>query len=62
MGIASVNPATGEKLKEFEPYPDAEVDGRLARAAHAFAAYRKTSFARRADWMIKAGDISPLLK
>jgi len=57
MGIATINPATGEVLKTFEPYSDGQVTERLERAAKAFAHYRKTSFAKRADWMLKAADI-----
>jgi succinate-semialdehyde dehydrogenase/glutarate-semialdehyde dehydrogenase len=57
MGIATINPATGEVLKTFEPYSDAQVDERLERAHNAFVHYRKTSFAKRAGWMIEAAEI-----
>ncbi len=57
MGIATINPTTGEVLKTFEPYSDARVGERLERATKAFAHYRKISFAKRADWMMKAADI-----
>ncbi|HTZ74407.1 MAG TPA: NAD-dependent succinate-semialdehyde dehydrogenase [Candidatus Aquilonibacter sp.] len=57
MGIATINPATGEVLKTFEPYSDAQVEEKLQRASEAFAYYRKTPFAKRADWMMKAADI-----
>lgn len=49
MSIASINPATGEKLKEFSPIDDAEIEKRLTRSESAFRAYRATSFARRAE-------------
>src|SRR5215510_2253142 len=57
MAIATINPATGETLKSYDPLSDAEIDDRLARAAAAFAAYRHTSFAQRAAWMNKAADV-----
>src|SRR5438477_3360841 len=56
MPIASINPATGELLKKFEPLSDSQVDQKLERAAEAFAKYRKTPFAERARMMAKAGD------
>jgi succinate-semialdehyde dehydrogenase/glutarate-semialdehyde dehydrogenase len=57
MAIASVNPATGQTLKTFEPLTDAELADRLARAATAFTSYRLTSFAQRAAWLRAAADI-----
>jgi NAD-dependent aldehyde dehydrogenases len=35
-------PATGEKLKEFSPFDDAEIEKRLSRAEKAFKSYRRT--------------------
>ncbi len=57
MSIASVNPATGEILKAFEPLSEREVDARIGRAASAFASYRLTSFSERAQWLTAAADI-----
>jgi succinate-semialdehyde dehydrogenase / glutarate-semialdehyde dehydrogenase len=57
MAIATINPATGEVLKKFEPLTDAQVDERIAKAAKAFQSFRKSSFADRAKWMLKAGEI-----
>jgi succinate-semialdehyde dehydrogenase / glutarate-semialdehyde dehydrogenase len=51
MAIASINPATGEKLKEFSPLNDAEIDKRLKRAEQAFAHHRREPFAKRAQLM-----------
>jgi succinate-semialdehyde dehydrogenase/glutarate-semialdehyde dehydrogenase len=51
MAIASINPATGEKLREFSPLNDAEIDKRLKRAEHAFAHHRREPFAKRAQLM-----------
>ena len=57
MAIATINPATGEVVKQFQALTDAEVDGRIAKAARAFQSFRKTSFADRAKWMLNAGEI-----
>ena len=55
--IASVNPATGEVLRRFEPFTDAQVDERIARADAAYRAYRRTSFDNRARWLAAAAAI-----
>src|SRR4051795_12997130 len=55
--IASINPATGETLRVFEPLTDSEVDARLARAQSAYRSYRRTSFTDRARWLTAAADI-----
>jgi len=55
--IASINPATGETLRTFEPLTDAQLDERLARAEAAFRAYRRTSFRDRARWLAAAAAI-----
>ena len=57
MSITSVNPATGEILKSFEPLSDQEVDGLIGRASTAFASYRLTGFGERAGWLAAAADI-----
>jgi succinate-semialdehyde dehydrogenase/glutarate-semialdehyde dehydrogenase len=57
MAIATVNPATGETIKTFEPLTDAELEDRIGRAAAAFASYRLTSYEQRAGWMRAAADI-----
>src|SRR5499427_661201 len=49
MPIASINPATGEKLNEFSPFDDAEIEKRLSRAEKAFTRYRRTTFTERAE-------------
>src|SRR5207253_5986802 len=55
--IATVNPATGETIKAFDPLSIEELDARLGRAAEAFESYRLTTFADRAEWMRAAADI-----
>jgi succinate-semialdehyde dehydrogenase / glutarate-semialdehyde dehydrogenase len=57
MAIASINPATGKLLKSFEALTDAQIEGKLKRAAAAFAKYRRTTFAERARMMVKAAEI-----
>ncbi len=47
MPIASINPATGEKLKEFDAFDDAEIEKRLKLAEEAFRRYRRTTFTER---------------
>ena len=56
MAIASVNPATGEKLKEFAAFDEAEIEKRLARAAAAFESYRRTDFKTRAELLRAAAN------
>ncbi len=57
MAIASVNPATGEVLKTFEPLTSAQIEAKLSLAAKTFESFRKTTFADRARMMNKAADI-----
>src|SRR6266403_2805098 len=55
MPIASVNPATGEKLKEFFPFDDAEIEKCLKRAENASRKYRRTAFRQRSELMAATG-------
>src|ERR1700726_3343297 len=57
MAIASINPATGEVLKTFEPLTASQIEAKLSLAAKTFETFRKTSFAERARMMNKAADI-----
>ncbi|WP_421656833.1 NAD-dependent succinate-semialdehyde dehydrogenase [Leptothermofonsia sp. ETS-13] len=57
MGIATVNPATGEVIKTFEPLTDSDIEIRLQKAQKAFEQYRKTSFEQRSRWMNEAANI-----
>jgi succinate-semialdehyde dehydrogenase / glutarate-semialdehyde dehydrogenase len=47
MSIQSMNPATGEVLKTFEPYSATEVEQALQEARAAFKRWRATSFTDR---------------
>lgn len=57
MSIATVNPTTGKTEMIIEPHSGAEVDARIAEAAAAVAALRRTTLAQRAEWMRAAADI-----
>ena len=57
MAIATVNPATGETVKTFDPLSVEELDAKLERAAEAFQPYRLTTNAERAGWLGAAADI-----
>jgi succinate-semialdehyde dehydrogenase/glutarate-semialdehyde dehydrogenase len=52
MAIASINPATGEKLKEFVALNDSEIDKRLKRAERAFAHHRREPLTKRAELLM----------
>src|SRR5215469_12577720 len=49
MAIASINPTTGEKVKEFSAFDGVEIEKRLSSAEGAFRNYRRTTFSERAE-------------
>jgi succinate-semialdehyde dehydrogenase/glutarate-semialdehyde dehydrogenase len=55
--IASINPATGQTLRTFEPLTAPEINARLAQAEEAYREYRRTSFSDRARWLSAATEI-----
>lgn len=57
MGIASINPTTGETLKTFEVLNKSQIEERLARSAETFKTYRRSSFSTRAEMMNRAADV-----
>jgi succinate-semialdehyde dehydrogenase/glutarate-semialdehyde dehydrogenase len=57
MAIASINPATGQLIKSFDPLSDAQIEEKIQRATDAFSTYRHIPFAQRARWMNKAAEI-----
>ncbi len=57
MGIATINPATGETVKTYDEMSEADVERCLAAAAAASDSYRLTGFAERAGWMRRAAAI-----
>jgi succinate-semialdehyde dehydrogenase / glutarate-semialdehyde dehydrogenase len=57
MAIATVNPATGDTLRIFEPLGDRQIEEKLQRATDAFLGFRKVPFAERARKMMKLAEI-----
>ena len=57
MTIASINPATGQVLRTFEPLSKGEIARKIELAAEVFRAYRFTSFAARSRMMLRAAEI-----
>src|SRR5438876_1811763 len=57
MAIASINPATGEKLKEFAPFNDEKIEKLLKRAENAFTHHRRQPFAKRGQLMMAAASL-----
>jgi succinate-semialdehyde dehydrogenase/glutarate-semialdehyde dehydrogenase len=57
MAIATINPATGETLKTFEPLSDPEIEKKLQLALDTFRDYRRTPFRERARKMTRAAEI-----
>ena len=57
MAIATINPATGQVIKSFEPLNAAEIEAKLQKAIETFARYRHVPFTQRAQWMLKAAGI-----
>jgi succinate-semialdehyde dehydrogenase/glutarate-semialdehyde dehydrogenase len=54
MAIRSINPATGERLKDFETHDRSEIERRLALAASASQHQRSRSFPERAQLLMAA--------
>jgi succinate-semialdehyde dehydrogenase/glutarate-semialdehyde dehydrogenase len=57
MAIASINPATGETLKTFEPLSTTDIESKLQLAIETFQTFRHTSFEERASKMTRAAEI-----
>ena len=57
MAIATVNPATGDVVKTFEPLSTEQIEQKLQLAASAFQTHRWTPFAERAKKMIRVAEI-----
>ncbi len=57
MSIRTLNPATGELIKTFQPHTDRDIESKITLADSAFTAYRKTSFVDRSQWMLRAAEI-----
>jgi succinate-semialdehyde dehydrogenase/glutarate-semialdehyde dehydrogenase len=57
MPIASINPTTGETVKEFAAIDPREIEEKLAKAAHAFETHRRLPFAQRAERLMAAAEL-----
>ena len=57
MAITSINPATGETLKEFSALTEKEIEQRLQRAEQAFEHHRGQPIPSRANLMIAVASI-----
>ncbi|HYC32078.1 MAG TPA: NAD-dependent succinate-semialdehyde dehydrogenase [Gemmatimonadales bacterium] len=57
MPIATINPATGETLRTFQPLTESELEARLECAAQAYRRHRRTPLAERARMMLRAAEI-----
>src|SRR5258705_4296883 len=62
MAIASINPTTGEKVKEFSPFDDAEIEKRLKGAENASRKYRRSAFSQRSEFMAATAELLLLEK
>jgi succinate-semialdehyde dehydrogenase/glutarate-semialdehyde dehydrogenase len=57
MPIASVNPATGEVLRSFDPLTSAQIDTKIEKATDAFRSFRHLAIRQRAEKMARAAEI-----
>src|SRR5215212_1712049 len=57
MAIATINPATGETLKTYEPLSAEALEDKIARAAAAWATYRRTTPEERVGWLSAAAAV-----
>ncbi|MFS0910850.1 aldehyde dehydrogenase family protein [Microbacterium sp. 179-I 3D2 NHS] len=57
MTIATIDPSTGELVREFPAHTTDQVEQILARADAANALMARSTFAERAEWMRRAADL-----
>ncbi|MDC4205973.1 MAG: NAD-dependent succinate-semialdehyde dehydrogenase [Candidatus Manganitrophus sp.] len=57
MGIATINPTTGETVQTFDPMTESQINKKIGKAEETFRSYRRSSFADRGKWMIQAARI-----
>jgi succinate-semialdehyde dehydrogenase/glutarate-semialdehyde dehydrogenase len=55
--IASINPSTGETVKEFKPLDPTQIEAKLEKAKEAFERYRRRPFIRRVQSMMSAAEL-----
>jgi succinate-semialdehyde dehydrogenase / glutarate-semialdehyde dehydrogenase len=57
MPIVRMNPTTGKTLRTYEELSEAQVDAKLDLAQRAFRAHRLTTFAQRAQGLVRAAEL-----
>lgn len=57
MAIRTLNPATGELIRKFEPHTDAQVESKLQKAIDTFRTWRRVPFSERSRMMRRACEI-----
>jgi len=57
VALASINPTTGETLKEFPAFSDNEIEKRLNHAERAFVQYRRHPFANRGQLLMAVASL-----
>ena len=57
MAIQTVNPATGERVREFAPFAPRDIEAKLARADEARHRWMRVPVAERARVVRRAGEI-----
>ena len=55
--VTSINPFTGELLREYEQHSNQLIESKLQLASESFRKYRKLPFAERARMMVRAAEI-----
>jgi len=56
MSIQTINPATGERIKEFEPFDQNQITEAIESAHQTYHSWRKTDFNHRSKHMKKASE------
>ena len=57
MPLATINPTTGETVREFPELSQSEIDAKLDAARAAFRVHRQSSFRERAEKLRRAADL-----
>jgi len=57
MAIATINPATGERVREFTPLTKSEIEDKLSAAHRAAGSWRKAPLSERAAAVRRAGEL-----
>jgi succinate-semialdehyde dehydrogenase/glutarate-semialdehyde dehydrogenase len=57
MALLSIDPTTGELVRRYDPWPDAQLEIAVERAARAFESWRETTFEARAALLGRTADL-----